>query len=200
MGISEVRLESPGRPTGTCTGSARELKPDEITRLVQVTTSPRDRALVWLCLGAGLRIGEACTLTFRSVGSDGSLVVDASLAKSGKSRRVHLCPQGREALRAYLATMPIAAPSSPLFPRKGSGRSITPNWGVRVIESLLRAANITSASSHSLRRTHANTLRRSGADLTIIQGQLGHSSLATTAVYMSASQVEKTAAVDKIVF
>jgi len=56
------------------------------------------------------------------------------------------------------------------------------------VQALLRAAGIEGATSHSLRRWHANTLRRQGVDLVVIQGQLGHSLLATTAVYMGASE------------
>lgn len=189
-----------GRPTGTSTGPAREITPAEIAALTETAPTLRDKALIWLCLGGGLRVGEACTLTHRCVGSDGSILVERSKSKSGKSRRVYLSPQAQTHLRAYLATMPIAAPSSPLFPRPGERSCLRPSDGVRLLARLLRAANATCATSHSLRRTHANTLRRAGVDMVVIQGQLGHSSLATTAAYLSVSCTETASALEKIRF
>jgi integrase/recombinase XerD len=74
------------------------------------------------------------------------------------------------------------------------------NWAVRLVDGLLRAAGIEGASSHSLRRPHANTLRRQGVDLVVIQGQLGHARLDTTAAYLSASEVERASALARIRF
>ncbi len=196
----EQKHKNPGRPKGSSTGPARELTHEEIERLTLSTPSLRDRALLWVCLGGGLRVGEACTLTLQCVAVEGSILVQAHKAKGGKSRRVYLAPQAVDHLRAYLAAMPIAAPSSPLFPRKGLGVSLRPNWGCRLLKSLLESSGIPCASSHSLRRTHANTCLRSGANLRIIQAQLGHASLSTTATYLCAGETERAAAVDKIVF
>lgn len=191
---------SVGRPEGTGTGSARELTPSEIERLTRCTESLRDKALIWLCLGGGLRIGEACSMLIGRVASDGSVLVERSLAKTRKSRRSHLTPQAQKHLQAYLATRPNAAPHEPLFPSRSGGGCMRANWGVRLVDGLLRAAGIQGASSHSLRRSHANTLRRNGVDLTVIQGQLGHHNLNTTAIYMSTSEVERSVAVSRIKF
>jgi site-specific recombinase XerD len=59
---------------------------------------------------------------------------------------------------------------------------------------------VANASSHSLRRTHANTLRRNGADLMIIKEQLGHASLAITQRYFETDPMEVQAAVDTLKF
>ena len=62
--------------------------------------------------------------------------------------------------------------------------------------------NISSAnaSSHSLRRTHANTLRRTGVDLKVIQEQLGHSSLAVTERYFEVDPIEQQRAIEQLRF
>ena len=201
MGSSKKSVQGrrPGRPRGTGTGPARELTPDEIARLTKCCGT-RDRALVWLCLGGGLRIGEAASLRLTDVASDGSVLVEASRAKSRRSRRVYLVPEARKHLAAWLAERPTDRASAALFPGRDRSHGLHPNWAVQHVQALLRGAGIEGATSHSLRRSHANTLRRHGVDLVVIQGQLGHSSLATTAVYMGASEVERSAAVSRIRF
>jgi integrase/recombinase XerD len=194
-----VTANRAGRPKGTGTGPARELTPAEIARLTRCAPTARDRALVWLCLGGGLRIGEASSLRLADVASDGSVLVEASRAKSGRSRRVYLAPEARKHLAAWLDERP--ADSGPaLFPGRDRSGGLHPNWAVQHVRGLLMAAGIEGATSHSLRRTHANTLRRQGLDLIVIQGQLGHASLSTTAVYMGASQVERSAAIARVKF
>lgn len=133
------------------------------------------------------------------VASDGSVLVEASRAKDRESRRVHLTPQARAHLKAWLAVRP-ASPCGALFPGRDRSGGLHPNWACRLVDALLTAAAIQGASSHSLRRTHANTLRRHGVDMVVIQGQLGHASLATTAAYLSASEVERASAVARIRF
>lgn len=68
------------------------------------------------------------------------------------------------------------------------------------LDKMFLDAGVANASSHSLRRTHANTLRRNGADLMIIKEQLGHSSLAITRRYLIADPVEVQNAVDQLKF
>ena len=59
---------------------------------------------------------------------------------------------------------------------------------------------IPNATSHSLRKTHANLMRRTGCDLVLIQAQLGHRSLATTQRYLMATPAELGEAVRKLRF
>lgn len=195
-GMSSVKRR--GRPAGTGTGKARELEPVELERLTAAATNPRDRALVWLCVGAGLRVGEACTMNIGHVGTDGSVLVEGSRAKSRRSRRCYIAPRAAEYLGAYLATRPNAGHSEPLFPSQKGGGHMTANSGVHLVVRLMSAAGIQGASSHSLRRTHANTARRQGVDILIVQRQLGHARINTTAEYLSASEAERRAAINGI--
>lgn len=184
------------RPKGTGTGPARPLLPEEVWRLLGVA-SPRDRALIWCCLGAALRVGEACKLRRGDVGSDGSLLIERSHAKSKKSRHVYLSPQGRQALQEWTQSLPDD-PGAPLFPsRKGGGHI---RLGSRLIDTLMEKAGIRGASSHSLRRTHATRLRDNTADLQSIKAQLGHSSIAITERYMEVYPHRQRADVEGLVF
>jgi len=73
-------------------------------------------------------------------------------------------------------------------------------WAIQLLDKMFKDAGVANASSHSLRRTHANTLRRNGVDLMIIKEQLGHSSLATTQRYFKADPAEVQKAVDGLRF
>jgi integrase/recombinase XerD len=186
-----------GRPKGTGTGKARELTTAEVERLT-ATTQPRDRALVWLCLGAGLRVSEACTAKIGHLGSDGSVVIEKWSTKGKATRRCFISPVAITHIEAYLATRPDAGADEPLFPSRQGGH-FSANWGVHLVDQLFTVAGIKGASSHSLRRTHANALNRVGVNVTIIQGQLGHKHLSTTAVYLNPSETERAQEVARVV-
>lgn len=186
-----------GRPTGSGSGPARPLTADEIERLT-AATSLRDRALVWLCLGGGLRVGEACSLLIGHCASDGSILIERSRAKSKKSRRVYLSGQALIHFQNWLATRPNAEPSQPVFPsRKGQG-CMTACWASRLVDGLMGAAGVFGASSHSLRRSHANGLRRQGTDIMVISHQLGHASIEVTGRYLQLSPAEHKEQVERL--
>lgn len=166
---------------------ARPLLNHEIAHLTR-GCSPRDRALVWACLGAGLRAAEAAALRVGDVGQDGT--VEVLDGKGGESRRVYLTGQALEAVMQHRATLEFAADMDPLFPsrkkRKGRPAAITAASAVDLVKHLMVQAGINNASSHSLRRTHAQALEESGAGLRVIQRQLGHKDPKTTETYLAA--------------
>lgn len=166
------------RPKGTGTGPARPLTQDEVWRLLSVC-GPRDQAIVWCCLGGGLRVGEAIKLRVGDVGSDGSLLIEARRTKGRKSRHVYLSPQAWSVVREWAAGR--SDPTAPLFPSRKGGFI---RLGSRLIDHLMAAASIRGASSHSLRRSHATQLRDTKGQLQSIRAQLGHSSIATTERYL----------------
>lgn len=182
--------KSAGRPKGTGTGKARELTPTEILRLTEIADI-RDRALTWLCLGAGLRISEACSMTVGRLANDGSVLVEKSRSKSSRSRRCYVMPQALVFIRAYLATRPSAGADEPLFPSHTTGGFMTANYGVKLADKLFEKAGIVGATSHSLRRTFANNARRKLVDVVTIKEQLGHKWLNTTAEYLSVADTER---------
>jgi len=198
-----------GRPKGTG-GLAKELSGDEIQRidkcLAGTTFEQRNRALFFLGLGTGMRIAELCGLRIRDVAPHGKvlrqIVLERHSTKSGRSRTVHVSRQAATHLRAYLETREaLEKRDDPLFPsRSRPDDPIAANTAIQILTTLFKRAGIAHASSHSLRRTHANMLRRNGADLKIIQEQLGHSSLATTERYFVVDPLEKSRAVDKLWF
>lgn len=198
-----------GRPKGTG-GKAKELSKEEIKRIDKclggTLHEQRNRVLFYLGLGSGMRISELCALSIGDVAPHGKVVTQVVLekhsTKSGKSRTVHISKQAQRLLEDYLQNRDDRdSQTAPLFPSgKKPEAHLTANSAVSVLGRMFESAGISGASSHSLRRTHANVLRREGADLSIIQQQLGHSSLATTERYFDVDPIEVERAVGQLRF
>jgi integrase/recombinase XerC len=151
----------------------------------------RDRALVELLYGAGLRVGEISALDVRDVDLHrGDVRVSG---KGGKERVVPLPSAARDALGAYLGLR--RAPgmlAQPLFtalrrrrdgPRRLGARDIR-----RILEARARRAGVAGrVHPHRMRHSYATHLLDMGADLREIQELLGHASLATTEKYTAVS-------------
>lgn len=212
------------RPKGSG-GKAKPLTHDEIKRIDKCLTGTlneeRDRLLLYLGLGSGMRIGELTQLTVGDVAPYGKVLDEILLqkqaTKEGRARRVYLAPQAVQALKHYLEHLKtisrikrlILAESDdgciparvPLFwSQKRPLLPLSANTGAKVMARLFKLAAVSGASSHSLRRTHANALRRAGVDLKVIQEQLGHASLAITERYFEVDPLEKRAAVARLRF
>jgi integrase/recombinase XerC len=144
----------------------------------------RDRALLLLLYGAGLRIGEALALDRRDLGRDpAALRVLRVRGKGSKERLVPILPIVAEALAVYVGSDSAAGGSTPLFRGVRGGRL---NAGilqrrVRELRGILGLPE--SATPHALRHSFATHLLGEGADLRAIQELLGHASLSTTQGY-----------------
>lgn len=141
----------------------------------------RDRALLMLLYGCGLRIAEALELDVKDVPTGDTMVVTG---KGNKQRVVPVLPQVAQAMRDYLKASPYPMTAeSPLF------------LGVRgkrlqagVAQAMVREARAylqlpDSATPHALRHSFATHLLSGGGDLRTIQELLGHASLSTTQRY-----------------
>ncbi len=141
----------------------------------------RDSALFLLLYGAGLRIGEALTLTQRAAPGAGVLTVTG---KGNKERIVPILPVVAEAIAAYRAACPFKPkPDAPLFLGARGGK-LNPGVVQRTMRSLRAALGLpASATPHALRHSFATHLLAGGGDLRTIQELLGHASLSTTQRY-----------------
>ncbi len=152
----------------------------------------RDRALVEVLYGTGLRIGELSSLDVRDVElRRGELRV---WGKGGKERVVPIPGEAREALAAYLRVRERPGIlSEPLFTslrrgRKGAPRRLGPRDVRRLLERRARDAGLAEpVHPHRLRHSYATHLLDMGADLREIQELLGHASLSTTQKYTAVS-------------
>lgn len=159
------------------------LDPDETKQLVEVDTSAplgvRDRALLELIYGCGLRVSEVHGLTWADIDRAESLV-----RVLGKGSKTRIVPIGRYALGALaeLAAANGEAVEQPVFPGRDGPLSI------RAIE--LRVKKLAAQQGiwkrvypHLLRHSYASHLLESSGDLRGVQELLGHSDLKTTAIY-----------------
>jgi integrase/recombinase XerC len=150
----------------------------------------RDRALVELLYGAGLRVGEALALDVRDLDLLAREV--RVMGKGRKERSVPLPEAAREALGAWLAARRRPGyQAEPLFVSLAGGRPGR-RLGERAARRLLarRAAAAGVAGRvhpHRLRHSYATHLLDMGADLREIQELLGHASLSTTQRYLAVS-------------
>ncbi len=131
----------------------------------------RDRLLILLLYGGGLRISEACNLSWSCVTGDGHLRV---LGKGGKERLVVLPPIVLTALQSFPRVGSFLFGSRPMNSR--TGYEIVRVWGRRV-------GLVAPLHPHALRHSYATHLLADGANLRIVQELLGHSSLSSTERY-----------------
>lgn len=141
----------------------------------------RDRALLTLLYGCGLRIGEALALCRRDAPRDDMITVTG---KGSKQRIVPILPVVTDAIAAYLDACPhVLAPTDPLFVGARGGR-LNPGVVQRQMRRLRALLSLPeTATPHALRHSFATHLLAEGGDLRTIQELLGHASLSTTQRY-----------------
>lgn len=160
----------------------------------------RDRAVLEVLYGAGLRVSECSHLDVGHLEVEGSRMrVRVVRGKGGKDRIVPLGRRAAEALQTYLARRhELVRPRSPadaLFLGDRGGR-----MGVRSIRNLVYRRSLATRARigpHGLRHSFATHLLDSGADLRTIQTLLGHASLSTTQRYTHLSLEQLKATYDR---
>jgi len=141
----------------------------------------RDRAVLTLLYGCGLRVSEGLSL----LRSDAPLAETLRIVgKGGKTRLTPVLPAVRTAVDAYLAAQPFPlAPDDALF-RARRGGPLSPRHVQAMVQRLRGRLGLpASATPHALRHSFATHLLGAGADLRSIQELLGHASLSTTQKY-----------------
>ncbi|KJV72824.1 tyrosine recombinase XerC [Orientia tsutsugamushi] len=140
----------------------------------------RDKALLFLLYGQGLRISEALSVTKVSLKSE-------SLIIKGKGNKIRLIPWldiTKQLVSDYVNLVPYSlTDNSPLFVGK-RGKKLQPAIFGRHLIKLRRQLNLPeSLTAHTFRHCFASHLLNNGADLRSIQELLGHQSLSSTQIY-----------------
>lgn len=166
------------------------LSVDEMVRLLEApkVDEPlawRDRALLELAYGAGLRVSELCDLRLTDL-----LIGDGLVRAFGKGKKERLVPIGRavvSAVSVYLHTIrPVldkgASKGRLILNARGEPLSRVGAWGI--VKKRTEQAGITKrVTPHTLRHSFATHLLEGGADLRAVQEMLGHADLSTTQIY-----------------
>lgn len=179
------------------------LSSDEIERMLAAASgreASRDRALLILLYGAGLRVSEAVKLGLGAVDLDGGVV--RALGKGKKERLVPIGGPVIEAVDAWLAEGRPAqlgvVISDWLFPGRRPDKPLTRQAAFKIVRKLALAAGVVrEVSPHKLRHSFATHLVRGGADLRSVQVMLGHADLRTTELYTHVDDGHLRASYDK---
>lgn len=141
----------------------------------------RDRAILLLLYGAGLRIGEALSLPRAVAPLPEALTITG---KGNKQRMVPILPELAAAVEAYLRACPYElAPADALFVG-AKGGPLQPAVFQKQLAQLRVALGLPAhATPHAFRHSFATHLLGGGADLRSVQELLGHASLSTTQRY-----------------
>ena len=150
----------------------------------------RDRAMLELLYGSGLRVSELVSLRLQQVNLEGNY-----LTVKGKGAKVRLVPFGqwaRDRLQRYLREVRAG------FLRRGysdyvflsrSGKPLTRQGFWKLLRGYARRAGLQHrVTPHTLRHSFATHLLEGGADLRAVQSMLGHSDIATTQIYTHVSR------------
>lgn len=170
-------------------GLPRPVTPDEAVNLAETVAddagvpwiAARDRAVLLLLYGAGMRIAEALALPASALPLGESVVITG---KGGRQRVVPLLPIVREGVTEYarLCPWPLAR-NGPLF-RGAKGGPLAQGMVQRAVARARTALGLpATATPHALRHSFATHLLSAGADLRSLQELLGHASLSSTQIY-----------------
>jgi integrase len=160
------------------------LRREEFDKLLQAAKDDREKCILYMLAGVGLRVAEMSSVKVSHIDFDRSyLHIPEANSKGKKARTVALLPPVVEALKAYL----MGRVSGWLFPSIAGD-----HIGSRQIQYIL---NSIAARAGIERRVHPHLLRHSfavwsvehGIDIYNLQKQLGHSSILTTAIYLEAA-------------
>jgi len=167
------------------------LSPAEVARFFRAIPSLKQRTILMLAYGAGLRVGEVVQLRLSDIDRE-RRVIRIRQGKGKKDRYTLLSPALVDMLDRYLWA---AQPQDLLFTTRRPDRPITPSTVQRYCLLARQAAGLDKRiSPHTLRHSFATHLLEAGTDLRVIQVLLGHASPRTTAIYTHVS----TALIGKI--
>jgi len=171
---------------------------DEFRKLVDKVEYERDRIAIRLLFGTGCRVEELVTTKLEDVDTvKGEIHIHASRTKSRQYRDVIIPRSMIPDLDGWIRRLPEG--SMWLFPGRDPSKHISQRWIRMVIDRAARRAGVQRAyatskagktlniiTPHTMRHLHAVHALDSGVPLNDLQQQLGHKSVRTTSIYLTA--------------
>ena len=162
---------------------------EEIQALMKAAAAPtmeRDRAIIGLLYGAGLRVSELVNLELNSISLDAGLI-----RATGKGNKERVVPIGGPVIEILTEYLNVGRPaqlktrvSDLFFPGRNPQKPLTRQAVFKILRRLSLAAGMKKdISPHKLRHAFASHLVQGGADLRFVQVMLGHADLRTTEIY-----------------
>ena len=176
----------------------RALTVEEVDLLLDIPLSTpfdyRNKAMLELMYGAGLRVSELVSLTVNQVDLENGMI--RIMGKGRKEREIPIGEYGVYYLKLYLECrgqlIKHHHQEEALF-LNNHGKQITRQGFFKILKELLREKGLNpDVSPHTLRHSFATHLLSHGADLRSIQEMLGHSDISTTKIYTHVSDEKVT--------
>jgi site-specific recombinase XerD len=159
----------------------------EVRRLIDAAANPRDRAVLLVAYGAGVRVSELVHLRLTDIHGD-RMVIRVEQGKGRKDRYTLLTPHLLAELRTYWRAY---RPHTWLFCSRGHVRPLSISAAQRAYRLAKASAKLQrGAGIHTLRHCFATHLLEAGIDVRTIQGFLGHKSLQTTMRYLRVARID----------
>jgi integrase/recombinase XerD len=165
------------------------LSPEEVKRVLSIAWGLKQRMMLSLAYGCGLRASEMVRLRAGDIDSE-QMIIRIVQSKGRKDRHVMLPAEVLDLLRQWWKARPTTynAGGAPeqrwLFPGRGDHQPLTTRQFSRLFKEAAQAAGLRkTVSLHSLRHSFATHLLERGTDIRLIQALLGHDKLETTARY-----------------
>jgi integrase len=174
------RLPLPGKPGET---SITFWSADEIARIAAACLKPWHRDLVLILANTGLRISTALSMTWEWVDWREGLV----RIRAGEDVKTAYVHKLNETARAILERRRATVAGDFVFPGRGGGRAHY-DTGRGAIERAIAKAGVRPGTTHDLRHSYARLLVLAGVPITVVQSQLGHTTLAMTQRYSSTNE------------
>ena len=161
---------------------------EEVTNILDITLKDkydyRNKAMLEILYGSGLRIGELINLTLRDIDMENDII--RCFGKGSKERIVPINDYEKYFLRLYLdkrSEFLIKGNNDYLF-LNNHGNKMTRQGFLKNLKKILLQKGIKkNVTPHTLRHSFASHMLKGGADLRSIQMLLGHSDISTTKIY-----------------
>jgi integrase/recombinase XerD len=153
----------------------------EVAQVLAAVQPLRNRVILSVAYGAGLRISECCRLQVGDIDSR-RMLIHVRHGKGGRDRFVVLGPKLLQLMREYWAT--VRPPGPALFPGMGRGGVVNRRTlNVALHDAVKRSGIKKRVTPHGLRHACATHLLELGTDLRSVQVFLGHRSIRSTVRY-----------------
>ncbi len=145
----------------------------------------RDKAMLELMYGSGLRRAEVCSVNVGDFDPDGDIM--QVVGKGNKQRAVFLSGPSIDAIKLYLEARSDVSPADPMFTTfRGERMTVRQLWCV--FRDYRKVVALTKhVTPHSFRHSFATHMIEHGADIVTLKELMGHASVATTQVYTNVS-------------
>lgn len=163
------------------------LSQEEVLALIESSTNIKHHALLNVLYSTGIRCSELIHLRPSDIDSK-RMVINIRHGKGKKDRQVRLHEKVLKLLRIYFLKY---RPKEYLFEGMKAGNPYSATSIRKIISSHAKKTGITKKISvHTFRHCYATHMLEKGANLKVIQLQLGHSSIKTTSIYLSLANIE----------